>query len=168
MIELDGRDEEEIRLIIDDFAARGRNVAFAGSKVKAAGGSMGTIVFPLAEGPEVGARRIALVGAAYTVPGEHNGGNCCPHFCSGWIEEGAPDLVWQGRPVVMVGHRGSHWPSCGSRRAPAVVVEGWKIAYWSGRDTGLSPATAPQATGMSSANLDATFAWFRQVAERGD
>jgi hypothetical protein len=136
MIELDGMTEEELVALLDDLALRKRNVAFAGGKVLSKGG-MGTLAFPFHFGPVVGHREIATVGVGYSIPGEDHGQPCCPHMCSGTIEQGAQDVVFQGRPVVMVGHKGSHWPSCGAKRAPAVVVEGWKVAYWSGRDYGL-------------------------------
>lgn len=136
MIELDGLDEEALVALLDDLAMRRRNVAFAGAKVMSKGG-MGVIDSPQHVGPRVGFREIALQGATYSIPGEDHARNCCPHFATGRIEQGAYDVVWQGRPVVMVGHKGSHWPSCNAKRAAAVVVEGWKVAFWSGRDYGL-------------------------------
>jgi hypothetical protein len=136
MIELDGMSEEALRLLFDDLAMKRRYVAFAGGKVMSKGG-MGTLVTPFRFGPVVGNREVATVGVGYTIPGETHGNGCCPHFCTGVMFEGARDIVYRKRPVVMVGHKGGHWPICGGARGQAVVVEGWKLAYWTGRDYGL-------------------------------
>lgn len=162
MIELDGRTEEELIDILDDLAMRRRNVAFAGSKIKALGG-MGTINTPLRFGPEVRGRMIATVGAPYTVPGDDHGNPCCPHYCIGTLTEGARDVLFQGQPVVMVGHRGTHQHICNSGQAPAVVVEGWKVAYWDSKDYGLDRMTTAGVQGLGSANMDHTFKWFKQM-----
>ena len=161
MIELDGRDEAEIFAIATELAVRGRSIATAGSKVLSHGG-IGNLSFPLPPAPMLAGRHIALQGAGYAIPGDTYGKACCPHYCTGTIAEGAADVVFQGRPVVMVGHRGSHWHVCDGQHAPAVVVEGWNRPYQPWKDYGLASPRAQKELG--SGNLDHTFRYFKAMS----
>ncbi|MCO6381179.1 MAG: hypothetical protein JXQ91_19385 [Vannielia sp.] len=123
MIDLKGMFEEEIGLLLEWLARRNVYVAFEGAQVVSEGG-IGHIAVPLHFGPSYQGRRIATVGAPYRIPKVDLGNACCPHFVTGEIEVGDGDIVYDGVPVVMVGHTGKHWPGCGT--AQVFVTEGWR------------------------------------------
>lgn len=122
MIEMHGMYEEEIGLFLEWLSRHGRHVAFEGARVRSQGGE-GHIAIPLDFGPVYCGRRIATLGASYRIPKVDLGNRCCPHFAVGEIVSGAPDIVYQGVPVAMVGDRGNHWPGCGT--SSVFVVEGF-------------------------------------------
>lgn len=123
MIEMAGMHEEEIGLFLEWLARRNRHVAFEGARVVSQGG-IGHLAIPAEHGPFYQGRRIVTVGAKYRLPKVDLGRPCCPHFATGEIVTGAPDIVFEGVPVVMFGDKGEHWPGCGT--ASVFVAEGWR------------------------------------------
>ncbi|MBM3754083.1 MAG: hypothetical protein FJW38_08905 [Acidobacteria bacterium] len=96
-----------------DLASQGLYVAKVGDRVQGCGGE-GQISSVPPTTVMVDGRLVATVGAVTNVPTDAHGCPACPHPALGVIVTALPDVLANGRPVVVAGSQTRSYGCCGS------------------------------------------------------